>query len=330
MNFQMIDDTNKAFSPLITRRGLIALAAAAPMFGSDDALGQNPSDATCHLADGRKLGYRIYGSLKDFPVLYFHGTPGSRLEAALLAPFCNANGVCLIAVDRPGMGMSTFSQRHSHVSWPSDVARLMDLLTQSTSFDRFGVLAMSGGTSFALACTAVLSKRITATAIISPRTPAAPGVPKGVLDNALQQAAAYPRLAEGVLRRQIRRSRRHPNVMPSQFKKFAAVDRNYIQRNGTVLRQVIAEASRHGTQGIVHDMSLMRWPWQICLPRIDVPVGLWIGNCDYSAPPETLRFLHRNIPRSQATTVLGEGHFSIIDKAVASAAIWLKSNSAAK
>ena len=323
----MINGTSRSFNPSITRRGLIAGAAAASTMGAGDAFGQNPQDATCRLADGRSLGYRIYGSRTDFPVLYFHGTPGSRLEATLLAPFCNANGVCLIAVDRPGMGTSTFSHGHSHLSWPSDIARLIDQLEQSTSFDRFGILAMSGGTSFALACTAMLPERISATAIVSPRTPGAPGVPKGVLDNALQQAVTYPRLAEGVLRRQIRRSRRNPNVMPSQFKKFAAVDRNYLQRNGTVLRRAVAEASRCGTQGIVHEMSLIGWPWRICLTRIGIPVGLWIGSCDYSAPPETLGFLKRNIPGSRTTTVLGEGHFSIIDRAVAPAAIWLRSNS---
>ena len=34
---------------------------------------------TIQLRDKRKLGYAEYGKLDGVPVLYFHGTPGSRL-----------------------------------------------------------------------------------------------------------------------------------------------------------------------------------------------------------------------------------------------------------
>jgi pimeloyl-ACP methyl ester carboxylesterase len=68
------------------------------------------------LPDGRKLGYALYGPGDAAPVFYFHGTPSSRLEPLLLAPFnkniaelCIKNNIKLIAVDRPGIGNSTFN-----------------------------------------------------------------------------------------------------------------------------------------------------------------------------------------------------------------------------
>jgi len=61
------------------------------------------SNRTCRLPGGRKLGYAEGGDPNGVPVFYFHGFPGSRLEATLLPP----SGIRLIGVDRPGYGLST-------------------------------------------------------------------------------------------------------------------------------------------------------------------------------------------------------------------------------
>jgi pimeloyl-ACP methyl ester carboxylesterase len=62
-------------------------------------------DADLMLADGRRLGYAVWGEPEGQPALLFHGSPGSRL-------FCPdpvataAAGVRLVTVDRPGYGRS--------------------------------------------------------------------------------------------------------------------------------------------------------------------------------------------------------------------------------
>src|SRR5436190_495123 len=38
------------------------------------------ADRTLRLADGRALGFRIYGDAGGTPLLFLHGTPGSRLK----------------------------------------------------------------------------------------------------------------------------------------------------------------------------------------------------------------------------------------------------------
>lgn len=59
-------------------------------------------DGTLRLGDGRRLGYAQYGRPDGQPVFYFHGHPGSRLEARLADQAAAAAGVRVIAVDRPG------------------------------------------------------------------------------------------------------------------------------------------------------------------------------------------------------------------------------------
>lgn len=59
------------------------------------------------LDDGRALAFERFGDLAGDPVYFFHGFPGSRLQAALVAEQAKASGICLIAFDRPGFGQST-------------------------------------------------------------------------------------------------------------------------------------------------------------------------------------------------------------------------------
>jgi pimeloyl-ACP methyl ester carboxylesterase len=42
-------------------------------------------DRVLRLGDGRALGYRIWGDPAGRPLLFLHGTPGSRLKFALVS-----------------------------------------------------------------------------------------------------------------------------------------------------------------------------------------------------------------------------------------------------
>ncbi|HEY0750967.1 MAG TPA: hypothetical protein VGD26_07420, partial [Chitinophagaceae bacterium] len=60
------------------------------------------------LSDGRSLSFNEYGPSTGKPVLYFHGTPSSRLEPLLLNVYgkdlnklLDTTNIRLIAVDRP-------------------------------------------------------------------------------------------------------------------------------------------------------------------------------------------------------------------------------------
>ena len=60
------------------------------------------------LSDGRRLGYRATGAPDGDPLFYFHGFPGSRLEADLLCKDAGVRGWRVFAIDRPGMGFPIF------------------------------------------------------------------------------------------------------------------------------------------------------------------------------------------------------------------------------
>lgn len=60
------------------------------------------------LVCGRRIGYAEYGDPAGAPVLALHGTPGSRLMFSLSEDLARERRLCMIALDRPGYGLSDY------------------------------------------------------------------------------------------------------------------------------------------------------------------------------------------------------------------------------
>jgi pimeloyl-ACP methyl ester carboxylesterase len=106
------------------------------------------------LPDGRKLSYAQYGSPTGHAILYQHGLPGSRIEAAGYHALASEIGARIIAIDRPGMGQSTPYSNRTLQDWPKDLTHL----TSHLGLDTYSVLGVSGGGPYALACAAFLPR----------------------------------------------------------------------------------------------------------------------------------------------------------------------------
>ena len=84
------------------------------------------TQGTIKLPDGRALGWAEYGDPQGIPVLYFHGWPSSRLEGAFADEPARTRGIRLIALDRPGFGLSDLQEDRRIITWPSDVEAFAD------------------------------------------------------------------------------------------------------------------------------------------------------------------------------------------------------------
>ena len=113
------------------------------------------------LKDERRLGYAEYGDPHGAPLLYFPGTPSSRLIHPPIEPTI-ALGVRLFVLERPGYGLSDFQEQRKLLDWPNDVTAFADTL----GFDRFPVVGVSGGGPYAAACAFKLPGQVTRAAII--------------------------------------------------------------------------------------------------------------------------------------------------------------------
>ena len=120
-------------------------------------------EKTLTLKDGRILGFAEYGDLRGAPIFYFHGFPGSRLEASCFQDIAHSHGWRLIGVDRPGMGLSSLDSKRTLLSWAQDVTYLAD----SLRIERFSVIGHSGGGAFVVACAHTIPERLIGAAIVS-------------------------------------------------------------------------------------------------------------------------------------------------------------------
>jgi pimeloyl-ACP methyl ester carboxylesterase len=99
------------------------------------------TDKTIRLPDGRHLGYAEYGDPDGIPLLYFHGTPGSRLQARLFDAPAREVGVRMVAPERPGYGLSDVHPQRTLLDWVQD----MEVLADRLHLERFAVMGVSGG-----------------------------------------------------------------------------------------------------------------------------------------------------------------------------------------
>src|SRR4029079_7237537 len=98
-----------------------------------------PHDKQIRLSDGRRLGYAEYGDPNGRPVLFFHGFGTSRVICPPDVELARSLGARLIAVDRPGIGLSEALPGRRLLDWPRDVAELANQL----KLDRFAIIGWS-------------------------------------------------------------------------------------------------------------------------------------------------------------------------------------------
>lgn len=280
--------------------------------------GQTPAsrDGRIRLACGRWLSYREHGLPDKPPVFYFHGTPGSRLEAALCESEACLSEIRLISVDRPGLGRSSYSGSRRILDWPNDVDELASALGYADQ--RFGIVGFSGGAPYAAACAWAMPHRLTHMAIVSGHTPMnAPGVCPGSDDKLIRLISRRPRVSTRALRLLARRLDRRPDkVIAKVTKKWAAPDRKLMLCNPRRYRDLIAdlrEAVRCGPAGLVEDVRLLRCPWGFALSDIQgVPVSIWQGGCDPIVTPSMGHYFHKQIADSELTIDPRAGHVTML------------------
>ncbi len=273
------------------------------------------SNQTIQLKNGRFLAYTEYGDPMGKPVIYCHGSPGSRLDMAPNEEIIHKANVRLIAPDRPGIGLSDFQAGYQLLDWPNMVIELADAL----GLDRFAVLGLSGGGPFSAACAFKIVERVTRAAIVSGvgfiDTPGA----SDAMSQTNKLGFQLARRAKWLLRLQYWLMsfglKSDPARVLKQMKQsLPEPDRAILEENqddGMALIDSMAESLRAGTQGIAHEWSLFVRPWGFRLDAISTDVQLWHGEADTSAPVVMGRQIAEAIPHCKVHFIAGEGHVSL-------------------
>jgi pimeloyl-ACP methyl ester carboxylesterase len=303
-------------SPLVAERA----AAAATQSSRDRVATTTEHPAAClesdhriQLPDGRWLGYAEYGDPYGKPLLCFHGGLSCRLDVRFAAGHCSETGVRLIAVDRPGIGLSSPQPERTLLGWPQDVAHL----SRALGIPRFAVLGWSAGGPHALACAHEIPELLTHVGTVGCMAQVDVR-PETVRESGLQM--------DRVLFPLVRRSPRAAMLLLSAVRHVPAwlLKRSLLREVGgdsdraligsfTIPRdfEFFYESFRSGLWGAVHDYRVLGASWGFLLTDIKKNVHLWQGAEDRLIPMGQARWLADRLPSAQLHILPNEGHFLI-------------------
>lgn len=266
-----------------------------------------------YLKDGRRLGYLECGDPKGKPVLCFHGYPGSRLDFRWLEQAAGNRGLKLIAVDRPGIGLSDPVEPRSLTDFGGDIEELMERLR----LKRPVVMGVSGGGPYVLACLSRLEKKIRAGVVVCGLGPMdTEDSAKGMnASNAslFYCARNYPGTVRFILRitkymmtkKVDTYYRLMGKVLPdSDQKRMGKITGENRQKVLSANREIFRQGSRYLAQEAV----LYTKPWEFSLKELRPPIHFWHGYLDKNAPIRSAMRLCRQAPQSVSHWLVGEGH----------------------
>jgi pimeloyl-ACP methyl ester carboxylesterase len=236
------------------------------------------------------------------------------LEARLAEAAAERRGVRLIAADRPGYGLSDFRPGRRISDWSGDVEALADAL----GLGRFGVLGVSGGGPYAVACAASLPARVTAAGIVG-------GLGKLDIREDVARLNAFARFSFALARRAPALSqlfnralapvlRNNPRwTLKLLASELPPPDRQALSDPAafSIIADSLREAFRQGGRAAALDLTLYAQPWDAAPGSIRVPCYVWHGEQDTTVPVAMGRRLAAAIPGCRAEYYADEGHFSL-------------------
>lgn len=267
------------------------------------------------LADQRTVACLELGRPAGKPVFYFHGCPGSRFEARIVACIAERLNIRLLAPDRPGLGASSFHADRTICSWNTDIGQIADQF----AVGHFAVMGVSGGGPYALSCAAGLPERVSRVALVGAVSPVVraelvadmPAIQRAALTASLRT----PRLARVAVDVVARMIRKHPKLLFAQLlARTGSADRALLSdaHYSALMLSSTVEALRQGGQGVAHELKLLARPWDIDLPKILRPVSIWQGLADTIVPAAMAGYLASVLVNSELHCLPEEGHLSWI------------------
>lgn len=267
------------------------------------------NDRVITLADGRELGFTDHGPADGTPVFFFHGFGTTRVICPPDEP-ARALGLRLIAVDRPGIGLSQPLPGRRLLDFPADMTALADEL----GLGPFSIVGWSGGGPYAMACAVALPDRVRSLALVSAPAPLAGVAETSYLrrfDRAARAAARTPWVVRFAMWQWGRSQRKDAaRFFDESVAEMCAADQAVLAEPELRDRMIAnsSELYRQGGRGMYDEALILARPWGFELADVKVPTHVWYGAQDGTVPEGMTDHLAREIPGAQVHRYADEGH----------------------
>jgi len=268
--------------------------------------------AISDLGQGRQLSWQEYGKSTAYPVFYFHGLPGSSVEAESADVAAKELGIRIIAIDRFGYGESRSADGFGFSKFSDALAQLANTLNLNT----FSLLGFSGGVPYALACASKLSEQVESIAIVASAADFSTSVMQEHYNPQSRPLFELAAKDMELARQQIMPLAQNPDAALQYMLSNIATDdqrlfsqpqyhENYAKNINLALKQ--------GAQGLVCDLNQLGLPWPFDIRTLRVPVSIWHGEEDPICGVAIADYLAQTIPGAQLHRLPGKGHFFLFE-----------------
>ncbi len=261
--------------------------------------------------DGRTLrAYDTGETDAALTVVWHHGSPQTGAPLDPLLDAAAQRRIRLVSYARPSYGGSTPVPGRDVASAAADVARIADAL----GITRFATMGASGGAPHALACAAVLGRRVTGVVSLAGLAPYSEDFDwfagmcsPGGLRAARDGREARARFAE-----------------TDEFDEASFTTADWAALAGTweSLGDDAMRAGNAGPDGLIDDDVAFAAPWGFALDEIEAPVLAVQGGEDRVVPPAHAQALIADCPHAELWLRPPDGHISVLD-ACPAAMDWL-------
>jgi len=255
-------------------------------------------------------------------VVYLHGTPDSRWCRHPDDGIAARLGIRLVSIDRPGFGDSDPDPEGSFLSVADDVVELADHLDVAD----YRTLGWSGGGLFALACAVRDPSRVATVGVVAALAPVEAANEPGITDGLDDQTALFVEASRTMPAADLAELATPilagwPTERSAIREQFAVFPDPIARREVTELPGLLDQlaegvqlALRQGDHGVRRDLELLASDPGFRIDDVDVPVRLWFGACDASAPPAMGRWYAAHLPHSTLTVVEDASHFVLFSR----------------
>ena len=270
---------------------------------------QSPTaSASLKLPTACELAYDEYGSTAGYPLIYFHDAGSSRLECSFFHHSARRLGYRLIAVDRPGIGCSSFYSLKSCSQFCEDIVLLADEL----GLDQFGIMSLGAGGVYGLSLAHMVPERVQIQLFLA-------GIPGNVF-NDRSDSSYLAKCINGVTPRMVKllvnlKQSLFPIDAESGLRRLqeflSYTDRKILARPRVIKTLALnqSEAVRQGSRGIAQDTALCFRKLEFALAAVEVPAQIWQGSADRLSLRSDCEYLASKLPIANYYRVANGGHF---------------------
>lgn len=264
-----------------------------------------PAAYTVVVDGGRRVCWAEFGDPGGVPVVFFHGTPGGRLNLARQAASLARQGLLVITPDRPGYGSSDPAPGRNVGDTALDTIALLD----ARGIEKTLLLGGSGGGPHALAVAAHASDRVQAVGVMAGAAPltvaereAVVGVNQQVLAS-IQEPDALRSLVAEIRRMLLEQG------LTAVLADAPEQDRKLFEQDLAQREAAMRDALARGSEGMYDDYrAIFGLPWGFEPADVTVPVVWAHGDEDRNVPMQSARRYADQLPDCRFQVWEGVGH----------------------